>query len=245
VSPLALVALALGARAATPAEVPDAAAAWAVRLDRVYANRKARKPTVLDGVPIAMACPGPGAPPSFPPGAGEDALARYAADPSAFEAACQARGGTGWMLRVDLLPTDRQRFAPAWVKVVRAPSGDARADLSFWLEQGVAASRGGHLVAASGPWLVELHLPCGVEPLVPYEIGDFLGVFSAAPALPEPLLAWSPCAAEAFRLLDAAQARAAAAAETELRGLRFPAARAAVVELPDDDDDDDAKRRGR
>lgn len=238
-SPLALL---VGALAARAAEVPDAAAAWAVRLDRVYANRRARQPTVLEDVPIAMACPGPGTPPSFPEGEGAAALARYAADPAAYEAACRARGGTGWMLRVDLLPADRQRFAPAWVKVARAPSEDAAADLRFWLEHGVAASRAGHLVAASGPWLVELHLPCGVEPLVPYEIGDFLGVFSAAPALAEPLLAWSPCGSAAFRPLGLAEARAAAAAETELRGLRFPAARAAVIELPPDDD---GPRRGR
>lgn len=218
--------------AAGAQDLADDAAGWAARLDRTYAHHEKVTPAYLEQAPAGLPCPDPThGPPSglLRPGM-EAELARWTADPAGTARACRELAYPSWMLRVDLEPRDQRVFAKGWMRVSRVPDGDTgEARLRAWQATGVLASKATQALIPVGPYILDLHLPCGATNLLDYEVADLLASFGEAPVLPTPgLVLTSRCGQLHFDARTAAEITARGRRQTEFFGLRFPEARDAA-----------------
>lgn len=177
-------------------EPPPDSKAWAKHLRATYPHYADIEFQFLPTAPAGPVCPSPTGrpPPEGAPGVDEDFRARFAKDPEAVVAACQAMAFQGWMLRANLTPADQRVFSSGWVRVAPVPSGqDAATWLRTMVHNGAVASRFFHYTLAAGDHLVDLHLPCGATGLAGYEIADLVVALRRETGAPIEQVAVSPC----------------------------------------------------
>lgn len=210
------------AHAAT--EVPNTVAAWADRLEALYAHYEHVDLAWGPDSEVGPQCGRPehGVPLSLL-SARDDALqARYDADPQAFFDGCLALRHTAWELRVDLKPKDRRVFSPAKVRVLPVAGGqDAAEVLRKAVEYGAIASKASQALIASGDVWVELTVPCGSMAMFAYEADDLVTALGDVTAP----IAWSECGQAHYELKTKAWLSEEADKPREFWGLPFPEAR--------------------
>lgn len=213
-------------------DLADDAAGWAARLDRTYAHHEKVTPAYIEQAPAGMPCQDPAkGPPSglLRPGM-EAALAKWESDPVGAATTCRDLSYPSWMLRVDLKPRDQRVFAKGWMRVSRVPAGTTGEErLRAWQETGVLASKATQALIPVGPYILDLHMPCGATNLLDYEVADLLVSFAEAPVLPTPgLVLTSRCGQLHFDARTADEVKARGRRQTEFFGLPFPEARDAA-----------------
>jgi len=217
---------------ASAQELTDDAAGWGARLDRTYAHYESVQPAWLEQAPAGLPCPDPGqgAPSGLLRPGMEAALEKWRADPAGVASTCRELAYSSWMLRVDLNPRDQRVFAKGWMRVSRVPEGTTGEQrLRAWLETGVIASKATQALVPVGPYILDLHLPCGATNLLDYEVSDLLVSLKEAPVLPMPgLVLTSRCGQLHFDARTAEDVLARGRRPTEFFGLRFPEARDAA-----------------
>ncbi len=98
-----------------------------------------------------------------------------------------------------------------------------------WHETGVLASKATQALIPVGPYILDLHMPCGATNLLDYEVADLLASFTEAPVLPTPgLVLTSRCGQLHFDARTADEVEARGRRQTEFFGLPFPEARDAA-----------------
>lgn len=213
-------------------DLADDAAGWAARLDRTYAHHEKVTPAYLEQAPAGLPCPDPnqGPPTGLQRPGMEAALAKWEADPAGTARACRELSYPSWMLRVDLEPRDQRVFAKGWMRVSRVPEGTTGEQrLRAWLETGVIASKATQALIPVGPYILDLHLPCGATMLLDYEVADLLASFVEPPVLPTPgLVLTSRCGQLHFDARTAEEVAERGRRKTEFFGLPFPEARDAA-----------------
>ena len=229
---------------ATGQDLADDAAGWASRLDRTFSHYESVTPAYLERAPAGLPCQDPsrGTPSGLLRPGMESALAAWRADPVGTAARCRELSYQSWMVRIDLNPRDQRVFAKGWMRVSRVPEGSSGADrLRAWQETGVLASRATQALIPVGPYILDLHLPCGATGLLDYELADLLKSFDEDPPLPTPeLVLSSRCGQLYFDARSAAEVAERGRRRTEFFGLHFPEVReagrggadAAELELP-------------
>ena len=209
-------------------DIPAQVQAWSDGMADAYAHYASVEPAWEPVSDVFPPCPTPGEPiPTAPRSSmSEVHRAAWKVDPAKAQASCTALRPGGWRLQLRLSPHDQRIFSPVVLRVSKVSTDSAEETLGELVNRGIWAARGFQALIPTGPYLVEINVPCAASTLFAYDLADaVLASVAAQPdpkALPPASIAVSGCGRMAFEMVPYASVLEDGLRLREAWGFNFP-----------------------